>query len=79
MTTQTTTDLPAMLPVLLAMPRADKLRLIETLAGDLARQDAEAVFDKDAQYEFSSPHDSFDAVAKLMQLLEQHKKSGTVA
>jgi hypothetical protein len=72
-------DLPTILPTLLAMPRADKLRVIEVLASDLARQREEATFDPNATYEFWSPHDSYEAAAQLMDMLEKHKQSGAMA
>lgn len=71
-------DLPAILPVLLAMPRADKLRALEALTKDLARHDASAL-DPNAIYEFWSPHDSYDAAAQLMQMLDEHKQRGATA
>ena len=62
-----------LLPSLHALPRADKLRLIQLLAADVAREDGIALTDADRTYPVWSPHEAFDGAATLLRVLEQEK------
>ena len=61
-----------LVPELLKLDRAEKLRAIELLAHELANE-AKTPFPK-AHYEFWSPHDSAEAARQLSKLLEEDKK-----
>ena len=56
-----------------ALPRADKLRLIQLLAADVASEDGIAASDADTTYPVWSPHGAFDGAATLLRVLEQEK------
>ena len=62
-----------LLPSLHALPRADKLRLIQLLAADVASEDGIAAADADATYPVWSPYEAFDGAATLLRILEQEK------
>lgn len=64
-----------LMPSLHALPRADKLRLIQLLAADVASEDGIAVGDLNAQYPVWSPHEAFDGAATLLRVLEQEEDS----
>ena len=59
------------LPSLHALPRADKLRLIQLLAVDVAREDGITPADTVTTYPVWSPHEAFDGAATLLRVLEQ--------
>ncbi len=62
-----------LLPSLQALPRADKLRLIQVLAADVASEDGIAPADAARTYPVWSPHEAFDGAATLLRVLEQEK------
>ncbi len=62
-----------LIPALQALPRGDKLRVIQFLAGDLARQEEAELFPAGASCPIWSPFDAFDAAKTLMQMLEQER------
>jgi len=62
-----------MLPSLHALPRADKLRLIQLLAADVACEDGIAPADTERTYPVWSPHEAIDRAATLLRVLEQEK------
>jgi hypothetical protein len=68
-------SLAEMMPELQALPRADKLRAIQFLAAELAREENVDFFPPGKSYPIWSPFDSFDAARTLMQLLEQERAS----
>ena len=55
------------------LPPADKLRLIQFLMGELAREEGVNLLEVDAEYPIWSPFDAFDAGATLSSALEQDK------
>jgi len=62
-----------LLPSLHALPRADKLRLIQLLAADVASEDGIAGANGDTTYPVWSPHEALDGAATLLRVLEQEK------
>jgi hypothetical protein len=64
-------ELNQLLPSAHALPRADKLRLIQLLAADVASEEATATPDANATYPVWSPHAAFDGAATLLRVLEQ--------
>lgn len=62
-----------LLPSLHALPRADKLKLIQVLAADVASEEGIAGANADATYPVWSPHEAFEGAATLLRVLEQEK------
>ena len=62
-----------LLPSLHALPRADKLRLIQLLAADVASEDGLVTGNPDATYPVWSPYEAFDGAATLLRVLEEEK------
>ena len=65
--------LSEMLPTIHSLPRADKLRLIQLLAADVARDDAIVLDVAQKTVPIWSPHDSFQGAAALLRLLDEDK------
>ena len=61
-----------LLPSLHALPRADKLRLIQLLAADVASEDGITAA-ANATYPVWSPHEAFDGAATLLRVLEEEE------
>ena len=72
--TSRTAILDEVLPVVRALSRADKLRLIQELAGEMIQEDGVSPLEPGAAYPVWSPHDAFDAAAALQQLLDAERK-----
>lgn len=53
-----------LLPALKELPRADKLRIMQSLISELAREEG-AILDAGAEYPVWSPYDSFQAAIRL--------------
>lgn len=64
------------LPRIQSLPREEKLRLIQLLAADVARE--EAVPDQPADQTISlwSPHDAFEGAAALLRVLDHDEATG---
>ena len=62
-----------LLPSLRALPRGDKLRLIQLLAADVASEDGITSADAETTYPVWSPHEAFDGAATLLRVLEEEK------
>ena len=60
-----------LLPSMHALPRAEKLRLIQLLAADVACEDGVAPADVGTTYPVWSPYEAFDGAATLLHVLEQ--------
>jgi hypothetical protein len=60
-----------LLPILQELPRSDKLRLIQFLAVELAKEDNIALLDADHEYPVWSPYNAIDAADTLLELLAQ--------
>lgn len=65
--------LSQMLPTIQALPRADKLRLIQLLAVEVARDDGIVLDVADKTVPLWSPHDSFQGAATLLRVLDEDK------
>jgi len=65
--------LSEMLPTIQSLPRADKLRLIQLLAADVARNDGIACDLADKTFLNWSPHDSVQGAATLLRMLDEDK------
>lgn len=62
-----------LLPALHGLPKCEKLRAIQLLAADVAREDGEILVPSEAAYPIWSPFDAFDGAESLMQLLEDEE------
>ena len=65
--------LSEVLPAVQLLPRADKLRLIQLLAADVARDDQIVLDMADKSVPMWSPYDSLQGAATLLRVLEQDK------
>ena len=63
--------LSELLPTIESLPRADKLRLIQLLAADVARDEGITADVADKTVPIWSPHDSFQGAATLLSVLGQ--------
>jgi len=62
-----------LLPSLQALPRAEKLRLIQLLAADVASEEALTTADSERAYPIWSPYEAFEGAATLLDALKQEK------
>jgi len=66
-------SLSDLLPTIQALPRSDKLRLIQLLAADMAREERAVADLADKTVPVWSPHDAFEGAATLLRALEQDR------
>jgi len=62
--------LAELLPALHGLAMSDKLRAIQVLAADIAREDGEMWVASEAAYPVWSPNDAFEGAATLLRLLK---------
>lgn len=62
--------LAELLPVLHALPRADKVRAVQFLTSELAQQESQRVLTDGAEYPVWSPFDAHDAATTLADFLK---------
>lgn len=60
-----------LLPQVQALPRADKLRLMQLLVFELAREEGVALLQPDEDYPIWTPYNAFDAAATLLNVLKE--------
>ena len=65
--------LSEVLPTIQSLPRSDKLRLIQILAADIARDEGIALDVANKTVPIWSPHDSFQGAATLLRVLDEDK------
>lgn len=70
-------SLVEILPNIRALPRAERIRLIQLLAEDLASEEAMQVLATGAEYPVWSPFDSFAAADTLQEFLRTHEEAGS--
>lgn len=63
--------LSELLPALHGLPRAEKLRAIQVLAADIAREERDMAATAEAAYPIWSPYDAFEGAATLMRVLNE--------
>jgi hypothetical protein len=66
-----------LLPAVHALPRGDKLRLMQVLVGDLALEESLWAGTGQAEHHVWAPHDAFDAAATLLQVLNTDQTAPT--
>lgn len=64
--------LAELLPALQQLPRGEKLRAIQFLAADVAREVADAVI-PEGEYPIWSPYEAFDGAAALIRALHEEE------
>jgi len=67
-------SLAEVLPNLKTLNRSEKLRVVKILIDEITQEEA-SFFESGAEYEIWSPYDSYDAAAKLRQMLEENKSN----
>ena len=65
--------LAELLPELRGLPRADKLRVIQLLASDVAREEGADVIAAEGSYPIWSPYDAFEGAATLLRVLDEEQ------
>lgn len=55
------------------LPHADKLRLLQRLASDLAHEEGAAVMEANADYQVWAPHDAYQAADALLSALKAER------
>jgi hypothetical protein len=60
-----------LLPVLQKLPKVDKLRLIQFLVFELAKDEGINLFVSGQSYPIWTPHDAFDAANILLNALQE--------
>jgi len=68
-----TMSLVEIIPVLQALPRADKLRLLQFLAFELAQEEGVGWLGPETAYPIWTPYNAFEAADTLLQALEAEK------
>jgi hypothetical protein len=64
---------PELVSAVKILPRADKLRLMQVLVIDLARDEGVPLLTADAEYPVWTPFNAFSAAETLFKLLEAHQ------
>lgn len=60
-----------LLPQVQSLPRADKLRLMQLLVFELAREEGITLLQPDEDYPIWTPYNAFDAAATLLNVLKE--------
>ena len=60
-----------LLPAIHALPRADKLRLMQVLVTEIANEEAIALPPTDMTHTIWTPYDGYDAAATLLHVLNE--------
>ena len=64
------------LPTLKALNYRDKIRAIQFLANEVAREEEEEIFFEEGKtYEVWSPYESYEAAGQLEKMLDEGKKA----
>ncbi len=63
-----------LLPALRSLPRVEKLRVVQFLIGEIAREEELQPFASGAAYPVWSPYDALEAAVTLQDLLEQEQQ-----
>ena len=61
-----------LLPKIQSLPKADKLRLMQFLVSEIAREEG-VMLQPDESYPLWTPYDAFEAADTLLHLLEEEK------
>ena len=64
-------SLTELLPAIHALPRADKLRLMQVLVAEIANEEAVALPPTEISHAIWTPYDAYDAAATLLHVLNE--------
>jgi hypothetical protein len=70
-------SLTELLPAIHALPRGDKLRLMQVLVAEIASEEAVMLPPADTAHTIWTPYDAYDAAATLLHVLDQDQASTT--
>ena len=62
-----------LLPKLQALPKADKLRLMQFLIFELAREEGITLLQSNEEYPIWTPYSAFDAATTLLNALQEEQ------
>jgi hypothetical protein len=62
-----------LLPKVQALPKADKLRLIQFLISELAREEGITLFQPNVDYPIWTPYNAFEAATILLNALKEEQ------
>jgi hypothetical protein len=62
-----------LLPKVQALPRADKLRLMQFLVFEFAREEGITLFQPDEEHPIWTPYDAFDVADTLLNALKEEQ------
>jgi hypothetical protein len=68
-------SLTELLPILRELPRADKLRLVQFLVSELAREEGVSLFESERDYPIWTPYNAFEAADTLLNALATDRVS----
>lgn len=63
--------LTELLPILQQLPRADKLRLVQFLVSELAKEEGVPLLSSDGSYAVWTPYNAFSAADTLLKALAE--------
>lgn len=66
-------SLAEIVPVVQALPRADKLRLVQLLVVDLAREEGVLLVEVGTPYPVWTPYHAYEAAAVMLQALDAER------
>jgi hypothetical protein len=66
-------SLTDLVPAVQALPRADKLRLVQILVTDLAREEGVSILEGAVSYPVWTPYDAYDAAGVLLRALDSER------
>jgi hypothetical protein len=69
-------SLTELLPAVHALPRADKLRLMQVLIAEIANEEAIGLPPTDMSHTIWTPYDAYDAAATLLHVLHEDQAVG---
>lgn len=70
-------SLAELIPVLQALPHADKLRLLQVLVFELAQEEGVSLVDPHLTYPLWTPYNAFEAADTLLHALEADEDSNS--
>ena len=68
-------SLAELVPAVKTLPKADKLRLMQVLVIEIAKDDDVSLFEAGAEYPIWTPLNAFEAAETLQKLLDEHRIS----
>ena len=66
-------SLTELVPEVKQLPRIDKLRLMQVLVVELAKEEGVSLLLQEGEYPIWTPLNAYDAAETLMKMLEEHQ------